>query len=152
MIASATNAAYAMPAAGWAAESGNPVLFVGSSGVPAATRQALLAHQSPHIYVLGPPSVIPNATLAQLRRYGPVKRVGASRSGRELGGVRRVSRSPVRLRAAVRARAQQLRLGDSQPRSRLRPDERPAPARRRCRCAALGQWRLRSPTAGRQSH
>jgi hypothetical protein len=67
-----------MPAAGWAAESGDPVLFVNNSGVPAATRQALLTHQRPHIYVLGPPSVIGPSVVAQLRKYGPVKRVGAS--------------------------------------------------------------------------
>jgi hypothetical protein len=78
VIASATNAAYAMPAAGWAAESGNPVLFVGASGVPAATRQALLAHSKPHIYVLGPASVIPDATLRQLAAYGTVKRVSGA--------------------------------------------------------------------------
>jgi hypothetical protein len=78
VIASAdeANAAYAMPAAGWAAESGNPVLFVNSSGVPAATREALTAHQKPRIYVLGPPSVIPDSVLAQLRPYGKVARVG----------------------------------------------------------------------------
>lgn len=78
VIASATDPAYAMPAAGWAAESGDPILFVNNSGVPAATRQALLAHQRPHIYVLGPPSVIGSSVLAQLRKYGPVKRVGAN--------------------------------------------------------------------------
>lgn len=78
MIASATNAPYAMPAAGWAAESGNPVLFVNSTTIPSATRQALLAHQSPHIYVLGPPNVIPDAILRQLRKYGTVKRVGGA--------------------------------------------------------------------------
>jgi len=77
VIASADQPAYAMPAAGWAAESGDPVLFVNRSGVPAATRQALLSHQSPNIYVLGPGSVIPNRVLAQLRAYGTVKRVGA---------------------------------------------------------------------------
>ncbi|MFL5861827.1 MAG: cell wall-binding repeat-containing protein [Solirubrobacteraceae bacterium] len=77
VIASTSAPAYAMPAAGWAAESGNPVLFVNSSGVPAATQQALLAHQKAHIYVLGPPSVISDAILTQLRRYGAVKRVGA---------------------------------------------------------------------------
>ncbi len=78
VIASATRPAYAMPAAGWAAESGDPVLYVGDSGIPAETKQALLAHQRPHIYVLGPSSVIPDSTLSQLRRYGSVKRVGAS--------------------------------------------------------------------------
>ena len=70
--------AYAMPAAGWAAESGDPVLFVGASGVPAATRQALLAHSKPHIYVLGPSNVIPDATMTQLGKYGTVKRVGGA--------------------------------------------------------------------------
>jgi len=78
VIASGDNAAYAMPAAGWAAESGDPVLFVTGSGIPEATRQALLSHQGPHIYVLGPPSVIPDSVLAQLRKYGAVTRVGAS--------------------------------------------------------------------------
>ncbi len=77
VIASAAAPAYAMPAAGWAAESGDPVLFVNASGVPEATRQALLAHGRPHIYVLGPPSVIPGSVMSQLSAYGPVKRVGA---------------------------------------------------------------------------
>jgi hypothetical protein len=67
-----------MPAAGWAAESGNPVLFVNSTTIPPATRQALLAHQSPHIYVLGPPTVVPDAILKQLRKYGTVKRVAGA--------------------------------------------------------------------------
>jgi putative cell wall binding repeat protein len=77
VIASTSDPAYAMPAAGWAAESGNPVLFVSSSGVPAATAKALIAHQRPHIYVLGPSSVIPDSVLTQLRKYGTVARVGA---------------------------------------------------------------------------
>lgn len=76
VIASALDPSYAMPAAGWAAESGNPILFVGSS-IPAATRQALLAHQHPRIYVLGPPSVISAGLVKQLGKYGKVKRVGA---------------------------------------------------------------------------
>jgi hypothetical protein len=78
LIASGDDPQYAMPAAGWAAESGNPILFVSSSGVPAATRQALLAHQKPHIYVLGPATVIPDSVLSQLRKYGPVKRVSGN--------------------------------------------------------------------------
>jgi hypothetical protein len=77
VIASTASPAYAMPAAGWAAESGDPVLFVSATDIPAATRQALLAHQSPHIYVLGPPSVISASLFGQLRKYGSVKRVGA---------------------------------------------------------------------------
>src|ERR1035437_6818220 len=77
ILAPAQSPAYAMPAAGWAAESGDPVLFVSAGGIPEPTRQALLSHQHPHIYVLGPPSVISDHLLAQLRQYGSVKRVGA---------------------------------------------------------------------------
>jgi ell wall binding domain 2 (CWB2) len=75
VIASADDPAYAMPAAGWAAESGDPILFVNSSGIPAPTVQAL-SNQKSHIYVLGPPSVIPDSILTQLRKYGTVNRVG----------------------------------------------------------------------------
>lgn len=77
VIASGDNAAYAMPAAGWAAESGDPVLFVTASGIPAETVAALQSDQMPHIYVLGPPSVIPDSILTKLRKYGTVNRVGA---------------------------------------------------------------------------
>lgn len=78
VIASATHPAYTMPAAGWAAESGDPILFVSASGIPAATRQALSSHQSPHIYVLGPASVISDVIVSQLRKYGTVKRVSGT--------------------------------------------------------------------------
>jgi len=78
VIASADSPSYAMPAAGWAAESGDPILFVSSSDVPAPTRQALLSHGRPNIYVLGPLSVIPDSVVAQLSKFGPVKRVGAN--------------------------------------------------------------------------
>jgi hypothetical protein len=78
VVASGDDSPYAMPAAGWAAESGNPVLFVNRSGIPAPTRQALLSHQHPHIYVLGPASVIPDSVVKQLAKYGTVKRVSGS--------------------------------------------------------------------------
>jgi hypothetical protein len=77
VVASADDPAYAMPAAGWAAESGNPILFVSGSSIPAPTRAALLSHQHPHIYVLGPASAVPDSVLKQLGKYGTVMRVGA---------------------------------------------------------------------------
>ena len=77
VVASTSDPAYAMPAAGWAAESGDPILFVNSGGVPAATEQALASHGHPHIYLLGPKSVISAAVAHELKVYGPVKRVGA---------------------------------------------------------------------------
>jgi hypothetical protein len=78
VVASADDPAYAMPAAGWAAESGDPILFVSGSGIPPATRQALESHLHPHIYVVGPSSVISDGLVNQLGRYGTVKRVGAN--------------------------------------------------------------------------
>jgi ell wall binding domain 2 (CWB2) len=80
VIASGENsdAAYAMPAAGWAAESGDPILFVTHTGIPQPTRQALLSHARPHLYVLGPPSAVPDAVLKQLSAYGTVKRIAGT--------------------------------------------------------------------------
>jgi hypothetical protein len=75
VVASADDGGYAMPAAGWAAESGEPILFVNSSGIPEATKQALLSHQNPRIYVLGPTSIVSDDIVKQLRKYGSVKRV-----------------------------------------------------------------------------
>jgi hypothetical protein len=77
LVVSADAPAFAMPAAAWAAKAGDPVLFVRRDEVPAETRAALLAHDQPHIYVLGPPSTISPRTLDALKRLGTVKRIGA---------------------------------------------------------------------------
>ena len=78
VIASSSDPAYAMPAAGWAAESGDPILFVTPSSIPKPTIGALQAHQKPKIYVLGPPSVVSNSVLKQLGRYGTAKRISGT--------------------------------------------------------------------------
>jgi hypothetical protein len=78
IVASADSPAYAMPAAGYAAESGDPILYVTASSVPQATRQAILAHGRPRIYVLGPSNVISDAVLGTLGKLGKVRRVGGS--------------------------------------------------------------------------
>ena len=77
VIASADDAGYAMPAAAWAAKSGDPVLFVRRDTVPAATRAALSLHRKPRIYVLGPPETISERVVASLGRLGTVTRVGS---------------------------------------------------------------------------
>jgi hypothetical protein len=77
MIASSAQPQYAMPAAGLAAESGVPILYVSADGVPTATKNALALHGRPHIYVIGPPSAVSGAVLTQLHAYGAVTRVGA---------------------------------------------------------------------------
>jgi hypothetical protein len=78
VIASSEQAPYAMPAASWAARSGDPVLFSGREQVPDATLEALRRHPGVPVYVLGPESVISDAAIRQLERVTPgVKRVGA---------------------------------------------------------------------------
>jgi ell wall binding domain 2 (CWB2) len=58
VIASAEEPAWAMPAAAWAARSGDSVLFTEPDALPEATRAALEDHENPDIYVLGPESVV----------------------------------------------------------------------------------------------
>ena len=65
-----------MPAAGLAAESGAPILFVTRSGVPAATRAALRALHRPTIYVVAPRELHASA-YAQLAPLGTVVHVSA---------------------------------------------------------------------------
>jgi hypothetical protein len=79
LIASADDASYAAPAAGYAAKSGDPVLFVTKDAVPPETRAALAALSGltrPRIYVMGPSSVISPKVTQQLRRLGRVERFG----------------------------------------------------------------------------
>jgi hypothetical protein len=66
---------FAMPAAAWAARSGDSVLFVKRDTVPTFTRSALRRHSHPNIYVLGPTSVVSSTATKILRRYGTVHRI-----------------------------------------------------------------------------
>jgi hypothetical protein len=78
VVASDSQPVYAMPAAGWAAESGDPILYVHGDKVPSATADALRRNKHPRIYVIGPRSAVSDATVKELARYGTVKRVGAT--------------------------------------------------------------------------
>jgi putative cell wall-binding protein len=75
VVASGERAEYAMPAAAWAARSGDSVLLVRRESVPAVTRKALEEHEKPNIYLLGPASVIGSAVERQLRGLGTVRRI-----------------------------------------------------------------------------
>jgi hypothetical protein len=76
VIASADEPAFAMPAAAWAARSGDPVLFSGSSKLPTATAAVLQRHPATPIFVLGPARVISSSVVAQIARIDPhVRRV-----------------------------------------------------------------------------
>jgi hypothetical protein len=79
IVVSATGPpSWAMPAAGLSAESGAPILFVGSRKVPLATREALADLHRPTMYVIGSTAVISSRLAGELKRYGPVRRIGAA--------------------------------------------------------------------------
>jgi len=78
VIASSDRPEYAMPAAGWAAKSGNPLLWVTAQGIPAETQAALKAHKSPAIYVLGPEDSVPDKVFDALGKFGKVKRIAGT--------------------------------------------------------------------------
>ena len=79
IVVSSDAPGYAMPAAAWAARSGDPVLFTGRNRVPAPTLAALRRHASAAVYVLGPASVASKAVVSQVGRVAAsVQRVGAT--------------------------------------------------------------------------
>ena len=78
VVASADAPGYTMPAAGWAAKSGDPVLFVKRDVVPPATVKALKRHSQPKIYVLGPSKAVGGKVVKQLRKLGTVKRIAGA--------------------------------------------------------------------------
>lgn len=77
VIASADDPAYAMPAAGWAAKTGNPLLFVRRGEIPGPTFAALQAHRRPRIYLLAPPRLVGASVERALRGLGTVTRISA---------------------------------------------------------------------------
>ncbi len=78
IVAPADSPEFAMPAAGWAAKSGDPVLWTPRDTLPAETRAAIEAHERPRIYVLGPESVISEAVERELRKLGRTRRIAAA--------------------------------------------------------------------------
>lgn len=75
LIVSREDPGFAMPAAAWAAKSGDPVLFTERGRLPPATRRAIRRHERPGIYVLGPPNVVSERVERQLRDLGRVRRI-----------------------------------------------------------------------------
>jgi hypothetical protein len=78
VVVGADDGADAMPAAAWAAKSGDPILFVERDRVPAATARALRRHDQPRIFVVGPRAQVSDAVLDQLGALGRVTRIGAA--------------------------------------------------------------------------
>jgi hypothetical protein len=68
VLYSADSPEYAMPAAGWAARSGDSVLPVKRNRIPAPVAKALAEHSKPNVFVLGPDSVIAQKVVDQLKK------------------------------------------------------------------------------------
>jgi hypothetical protein len=75
VVVSGESPEFAMPAAAWAARSGNAVLPVRGQSVPPPIRKALREHERPNIYVLGPERVIGKKVVDQLEEFGRVRRI-----------------------------------------------------------------------------
>jgi hypothetical protein len=71
VVASDAAPAFAMPAAGWAARSGDPVLFAGRTSVPKPTLTALGHYSGVPVFVLGPESAISAGAFTQIRKAAP---------------------------------------------------------------------------------
>ena len=79
VVVSSDDPAFAMPAAAWAARSGDPVLFVQNGEVPVATAKALRKNSGVPVFALGPESVIPGKVLRDVERIaGSVRRISGS--------------------------------------------------------------------------
>jgi hypothetical protein len=66
VVAPGDELSFAMPAAAWAARSGDPVLFAGRNELPAPTAAALRRHPDTPIFVLGPASAISPAVVRKI--------------------------------------------------------------------------------------
>jgi hypothetical protein len=76
VVAPLADAAFALPAAAWAARSGDPVLFAGRKALPTATKKVLRRHPDVPVYVLGPSSAISSSVVRQIAKIaGQVRRV-----------------------------------------------------------------------------
>ncbi len=71
VIAPSNQPGFAMPAAAWAARSGDPVLFAAGDLVPKPTAAALRRHHDVPVYVLGPSSAISSAGIRAIAKIDP---------------------------------------------------------------------------------
>ena len=68
VLYSADSPEFAMPAAAWAARSGDSVLPVHHNRMPAPIAKALAQHSKPNVFVLGPEKVISKKVLDQIEK------------------------------------------------------------------------------------
>ena len=77
VVVSSSDPDFAMPAAAWAARSGDPVLYTEAGKLPAPTKAALEDRPNVPVYVLGPAEVISKEVVGEIAEISKeVKRVG----------------------------------------------------------------------------
>ena len=164
LVAPADSPEFAMPAAGWAARSGDPVLWTLKDSLPAETKRAIQAHPKARIYVLGPEEAISATVIRELEKLGRTKRISgpdavqnAIAFARFSDGALRLERRRPRPRPGVR---QQRADGSTRPparRSRAAAStarccssQRPARCPSRCRstCSTSSRATTRTRCAG----
>ena len=75
VLYSAERAGWAMPAATWAARSGDAVLPVEADSIPRPVARALAEHERPNVYLLGPERIISERVADQIRERGLARSV-----------------------------------------------------------------------------
>lgn len=79
VVASGSQPEFAMPAAAWAARSGDPVLYSEADKLPQPTAAALERHPGVPVYVLGPAAAISAAVVGEIGAISKrVQRVGGA--------------------------------------------------------------------------
>lgn len=78
VVVGTSDSAWAMPAAAWAARSGDPILYSDKDSLPEPTQAAIRRHGRPLIMLLAPESVVSKQVEAQLGALGAVIRITAA--------------------------------------------------------------------------
>jgi hypothetical protein len=78
LIVNADEPALAMPAAAWAARSGDPILFTEADALPKPTAEAIHRHERSQVFVLGDESAVSKHVFDQIEKISAgAQRVGA---------------------------------------------------------------------------
>lgn len=72
VVVPSSRPAFAMPAAAWAARSGDPIVFTARSSLSAPTAATLRRHPHTPVYVLGPSAAISSNVVREIGKIGPV--------------------------------------------------------------------------------
>lgn len=79
LVASSSQPDFAMPAAAWAARSGDPVLYAEAGKLPSPTAAVLKEHPKTPVFVLGPTAAISKDVLGEIAKISKrVKRVAGA--------------------------------------------------------------------------